>query len=186
MWEEAGLTGKAEELREYLSSIVSIETGVLAVEAFGLRSKVLPLRYAFTIPVIAGLRSTETPVYLPDLFLLVTASFWAPVTLWACTSLFIPLLFAYFFNLTIRPIHRHASKADSHARTASRVDPLMFNVAKALVTYMVYSQRAKLGGLFADETIDAVRGAVPGGLHGLFIGAAIGALTSIYDAILSI
>lgn len=185
LWENAGIVERAEGLRESLSSVVSIEALVLAIEAWGLRSQVLPLRYAFTIPAIAGLRSSGWPVYLPDLFLLLTSSFWSPVTLWASTSFLVPLAFAYFFNLTLRNksghpgIHSHQSSQPIY-----QFDPLTFNVIKALFTYLVYWQNVKFGGFVGQESVDTVRTAVPGGATGILIGSAVGALTSIYEAIL--
>lgn len=184
-WEDSGFTERIEALREYLSSVVSIESVVLAIEAFGLRSEVLPSRYAFTVPAIAGLSSSGWPVYLPDLFMLLSSAFWAPLTLWASTSLFAPLLFAYFFNLTLRARHAHAGARGQYApQPTHKVDPLTFNIVKALASYIVYSNRATFGGALADDTIETIRRAVPGGAEGLLIGSSIGALVSIYDAIL--
>ncbi len=184
-WEESGFTERIEGLRDYLSSVVSIESVVLAFEAFGLRSEVLPSRYAFTIPAIAGLGISGWPVYLPDLFMLLTSTFWAPLTLWASTSLFVPLLFAYFFNLTLRA--RHAQGGRGYYQTLQptyKVDPLTFNIVKALASYVVYSHPTTMSGMFSVDTVDTIRRAVPGGVEGLMIGSSIGALASIYDAIL--
>ncbi|KAI9887984.1 MAG: hypothetical protein M1823_000241 [Watsoniomyces obsoletus] len=181
VWEDVGLRERAESLRDYLSSVVSIETAILAIEANGLRSEVLPLRYAFTMPPVSGLTSSAMAVHLPDLFVVLTSSFWSPVILWSITSLFAPLLFGYFFNLTLRARQAHSGQ-QTHQPT-HRVDPLTFNITKALISYLVYSQRFRLG-LFVDETIDRTQAAIPGGLHGLLIGAAIGGLTSLYEAIL--
>ncbi len=184
VWEDAGLRERAEGVRDYLSSVVSIETAILAIEANGLRSEVLPLRYAFTMPVIQGLTSSAMAVHLPDLFVLLTSTFWSPITLWATTSILAPLLFGYFFNLTLRARQAHASQRPHHPHQPThRVDPLTFNLAKALISYLVYSQRLRLG-LFAEETIDRTQAAIPGGVQGLLIGAAIGGLTSVYEAIL--
>ncbi|KAI9793244.1 MAG: hypothetical protein M1816_000665 [Peltula sp. TS41687] len=180
LWENAGIVERAEGLRDSLSSVVSIEALVLAIEAFGLRSQVLPFRYAFTIPAIAGLGSSGWPVHLPDLFLMLTSSFWSPVALWASTSLLVPLFFAYFFNLTLR---NNQSPLES-SQPIYRFDPLAFNVVKALFTYLVYGQNVNFGGLVGRETVDTVRAAVPGGSTGILIGSAVGALTSIYEAIL--
>lgn len=185
LWEAAGITERAENLRESLSSVVTIEAMALAMEALGLRSKVLPLRYAFTIPAIAGLRSSGWPVSLPDLFLLLTSSFWSPVLLWASTSFFVPLLFAYFFNLTLKAKSTQSGIRPQHSvQPTYQFDPLAFNVVKALATYLVYSQGATFGGVIGQDSIDTVRASVPGGAGGILIGAAIGGLTSIYEAIL--
>ena len=184
-WESLGLTEKVEALRESLSSVVSIESAILLIEAFGLRSEVLPSRYAFTIPAIMGLSSTGWPVYLPDLFVCLSTSFWAPVSLWALTSLFVPLFFAYFFNLTLKAKRAHSGSHNQHAHQPTQmVDPLTFNIVKALTAYAVYSCRGRFGGIFTDDTVDTIQRTVPGGVEGFFIGSSIGVLTSIYDAIL--
>ncbi|KAI9835824.1 MAG: hypothetical protein M1838_005190 [Thelocarpon superellum] len=182
-WDQSGVTEQAEWLRSTLSSVASIENLVLAVEAYGLREEVLPSRYAFTIPAIALLRTPAWPVFLPDLFLLLTSSLWSPVTLWLATSLTLPLAAAFFINLTLK--HKPSGLSTrAHAKTAQTFDPLTFNVVKALVAFVVYSQDVKFGGWLSDDSVDRVRGAVPGGAEGIIIGAAIGVLTSLYDAVL--
>ena len=184
-WDHSGLTERAEGWRQTLSSVTTIELIVLAVECFYLRSEVLPSRDACTSPAVALLRSSDWPVYLPDLFFLLTATFWAPFTLWATTSLGLPLLFAYFFNLTLK--HRPGSTTRSTAasnKAAHNFDPLMFNVAKALVSFLVYSQDYKLGGLIGDDSVETVKTALPGGTQGVLITSGIGALASLYDAVL--
>lgn len=183
--DNAGLAEKAEDLRESLSSVVSIEALVLAIEALGLGFEVLPLRYAFTTPAIAGLNFPQWHIHLPDLFQLLTTSFWAPVTLWALTSLFLPLAFAYFFNFALKTettnarTHHHDS-----ARLTQKFDPLSFNIAKALVTYMVYNRGVRLNGVVGDYSVARVCAGVPGGSQGILIGSGIGVLTTLYEAIL--
>ncbi|KAI9668945.1 MAG: hypothetical protein M1817_005168 [Caeruleum heppii] len=184
VWDHYGVVERAEDLRESLSSVASIETIVLAVEAFGLRSEVLPLRYAFTIPAVATLRTSDVNVFLPDMFFLLTASFWSPFTLWFLTSIAVPLLFAYFFNLTLKHKSTHGHARAQLTKASHVFDPLTFNLAKALTAFLVYSQEVKFGGLLGYETVDRVRQAIPGGTEGILIGAAVGAVTSLYDAAL--
>jgi len=181
-WDNANLTEYAESTRDYLSTVASIEFLALAIEAFGLRSEVLPMRYAFTIPANRALSTSDLPVMIPDLFLLLTSSFWSPFSLWLFTSLLLPLACAYFFNLTLKAKHAHGSRACS-SQTA-QTDPLTFNIAKALVTWLVYSQGVDLGGLVDRESVLKVNSSVPSGYLGMMIGAGIGALTSIYEAVL--
>lgn len=182
-WDKAGVTEYVESTRDYLSTVTSIEFLALLVEAYGLRSEVLPMRYAFTIPAIRALRTSDLPVMIPDLFLLLTSNFWAPFSLWLTTSLLIPLAFAYFFNLTLKAKHGHATRG-RHAPTA-QFDPLTFNVTKMLVTWLVYSQGVHFGGLVSPSSVLKVEFSVPGGYLGMMIGAAIGILTSIYEAVLT-
>jgi hypothetical protein len=118
---------------------------------------------------------------LPDFFLLLTNFFWSASTLWATTSLFVPLLFGYFFNLTLKTKSSHGNYV---SRPTHNVDPLTFNLAKGLITWLVYARGARFRGLFADETVERVNNAVPGGYLGVLIGAGLGAVVSIYDAVL--
>ncbi|KAI9756550.1 MAG: hypothetical protein M4579_003809 [Chaenotheca gracillima] len=183
-WDDSGVTKRAEGIRDALSSVVSIEAATLAIEAIGLRPEILPLRYAFTIPPLALLKTAAWPVALPDFFLILTSSFWAPLTLWITTSLTVPLIFAYFFNLTRQGKSGHAGTRSRSANTGYEFDPLTFNVAKALIAILVYSQDVKFGGLIGNESVERIRGSVPGGIQGILLGAGIGALASIYEAVL--
>ena len=182
VWDRANITEYAESARDYLSTVTSIEFLALAIEAFGLRSEVLPMRYAFTIPANRALGTSDLPVMIPDLFLLLTSAFWSPFSLWLSISLLLPLACAYFFNLTLKAKHAHGTRGRS-SQTA-QIDPLIFNTAKALITWLVYSQGVKFGGLVGQETVAKVNGAVPGGYLGMMIGAGIGTLTSMYEAVL--
>lgn len=183
IWHKLGITERAESIRENLSSIVGIEAFILGVEAFGLRCEVLPLQHILTIPANSTLWTPEIPVKFPDLFLLFTSSFWSPTLLWLSTSLFLPLLSAYFFNLTLNTKNNHGTRSHS-AQPLYRVDPLTFNVVKALLTWLVYSQDVRFWGMVDDMDVFRIRYSVPGGYPGLLIGAALGALTSVYEAIL--
>ncbi|KAF4302028.1 hypothetical protein SLS57_003768 [Botryosphaeria dothidea] len=179
-WTNSGVTDYAEYIREVLSSVVGVEAAVVLVEAFYLQKQVMPWFYFFDIPAINALGTNSYPVQFPELFVLLTSSFWSPSLLWANTSLFIPLFFAYFFNLTLKS----TVPGVTSKKPAYQVDPLTFNIAKALVSYMVYGQGVRFSGLVADETVLTVADALPGGHHGVLIGAGIGALASIYEAVL--
>ncbi len=182
-WEWAGVTEYIESVRFRLSSVPSIVLLALWIEAYGLRSEVLPMRYAFTIPAIRALRTSDLPVMIPDLFLLLTGAFWAPFSLWLLTSLLLPSTVAFFFNLSLRAKTMSATRA-RHGELDVQIDPLAFCVAKALITWLIYARGAEFGGLFSEETVEKVNGSVPGGYWGVMIGAGIGALTSIYEAVL--
>ncbi|KAF2456260.1 hypothetical protein BDY21DRAFT_386670 [Lineolata rhizophorae] len=191
---QSGAAEAVEYVREALSSVVGIEACALLAEAWGLQRETLPWRYAFDLPAVPLLGTRALPVRVPDFFLLVTSFFWAPSSLWAATSLLVPLLAAYFFNLSLKARPAAAAAAGGKAATAtsasasaaaeSKLDPLAFNVAKALVTYLVYAKGVRFGGLVSDETVGRVDGAVPGGYAGVLIGAGIGALGSLYAAVL--
>jgi hypothetical protein len=171
----------AEATRESLSTVVSVEALIIAFEAYGLRKELLADRYAFTIPVIKYITSVEYPVKIPDLFLLLTSSFWGPAALWAATSFFIPLVLAYFFNLTSKPkTSRSSSKSFSYA-----FDPLTFNIVKALLTYVVFVQDYTFGGLVDLTHVARINGALYGGPSSVLVGSAIGILVTFYEAIIS-
>jgi hypothetical protein len=183
VWKKSGATEAAEQLRESLSTVVSVELITLFIEFLGLQNELVPRRYAFTFPAIPILNTREYPVMLSDMFMVLTSSFWGPFSLWAATSIFIPLVFSYFFNLTLKTKTKHTtSRSQSHE--SYRADPLTFNIVKALVSWLVYSEGATLGGSISKESVDRINSSVPGGYRGILIGSAIGAVTSIYEAAL--
>ena len=178
-FEESGALEIAQDTRETLSSVVSVEALIIAFEAFCLRREVLSDRFAFTIPAISLLHTSTYDVKIPDMFLLLTSSFWGPALLWATTSLFVPLLISYFFNLTTKP-----STGKSSSRFEYKFDPLTFNVVKALLTYVVFQQDATFGGLVNLEHVARINSALYGGPMGVLTGCGIGVLVTFYEAVL--
>jgi hypothetical protein len=176
-YEDSGIVEYTHATRETLSTVVAVETLIYAFELYNLRFEVLPDRYAFTIPAISFLGTNDYAVKIPDLFLLLTSSFWGPATLWIFTSLLIPLLAAYFFNLTSKP----------RARTTHynySFDPLTFNVAKALLTFVIFGQDVTFGGLIDLEHVARINSALYGGWKGVIVGTGIGALFTLYEAVI--
>lgn len=173
LWEQAGLTTYAESARESLSTVTGIQVLLLAFEMYGLQRAVLPWRDAFSVPAL-NIRDPFR-VTLPDVFVLVTSAFWAPSSLWLSTSLFAPLIFSWFFNLTV------------NAKRSARytVDPLVFSVAKAVTAWLVYGPPGyNAGGLVSGTTALRVNIAVPGGWFGIVIGSLIGMMASLYEVAL--
>jgi len=150
--------------RYTLSSAIAIELLTLFIEAWGLRSQVLPMRYLTTFPAMPALGTGELAVKIPDLFALLTLGFWGPVGLWLATSVGTPLIGAWMFNLT------HGQRD---------YDPVSFNVVKGLVAWIVYAK----GGV-SGASKGVVEKGVPGGAVGMMIGAGVGVLVSIYEALL--
>lgn len=111
-----------------------------------------------------ALGTGELAIKIPDLFTVLTIGFWGPVGLWAITSVFLPLVGAWFINLT---------------EGGRSYDPVSFNVVKGLVAWVVYV-RGGVGG----ESKGVVEKGVPGGAQGLLVGAGIGVLASLYEALL--
>jgi hypothetical protein len=179
-FEDSGMIETTQSARESLSNVVSVEAIIIAFEAYCLRKEILADRYAFTVPAISFLGTSEYPIYVPDLFLLLTGSFWGPALLWAFTSLFVPLLAAYFFNLTSRP--RPGRGHSTHFNYT--FDPLTFNIIKALLTYVVYAQDVTFGGLVDLEYVARINSALYGGPSSVLVGCAIGVLITFYEAII--
>ena len=176
----SGIQEGIEHLREICSSVVGVQMTALIMELWGLQRAILPRAPAFAIPAfnLGALTTPRIHVWLPDFFRLVTPDFWSTGLLWASTSIFIPLLFAYFYNLSSRTVKRDGTTA-----IVSRyaVDPLTFNIVKALVTWIVYAQGFTFG--LVDETVVLhVDNAMFGGANGMMIGSFIGMLVSLYEA----
>ncbi|VUC36914.1 unnamed protein product [Clonostachys rosea] len=184
IYQETGINEVTEATRSSLSTVHSIVFLVSLFELYFIRREILADKYAFTIPAISFLKTSDYPVYLPDMFLLLTGSFWSPAFAWALTSFILPTFFGYFFNL-------NAASTSSGPRTRSRphvpeylVDPVSFSIAKALFSYVVYAQGVTFGGLLSDVSIERLAGAVYGGYKGVLTGTAITGLISMYDAVL--
>ncbi|KAL2874369.1 hypothetical protein SGCOL_010450 [Colletotrichum sp. CLE4] len=182
LYDQSGIQEGTQAVRSSLSTVTSVLFTVAAFEAWNLRAEVLPLRYAFTIPAIPALGTNFYPVYVPDAFLFVTSSFWSPVALWTLTSVLIPSLFGYFYNLSA------ASHPQPRGRKSStveyNVDPLVFSIVKALISFVVYAQKVSFGGWINENSIDRINGALYGEWKGILTGAAITGLVSLYDAVL--
>ncbi|CZR59864.1 uncharacterized protein PAC_09758 [Phialocephala subalpina] len=177
--EKAGITESAEATREYLSTVFTVQSLIVAFELWNLRKEVLADRYVFTIPSVPYIKTQPYDVWIPDLFLLLTSSFWGPTSLYATTSLIVPLAAAYFFNLTAKP-----SRGRQSAHFNYTFDPLTFNIVKALLTYVIYGQDVTFGGLVDLESVARINSALFGGYQGLLVGTGIGALVTLYEAVL--
>ncbi|KAI0134075.1 hypothetical protein BJ170DRAFT_183624 [Xylariales sp. AK1849] len=183
LYQESGITEATHATRESLSTVTSILFVVSAFELYFLRHEVLPDRYAFTIPAISLLGTKDYPVLIPDLFLLLTSSFWSPTLLWLFTSSVLPTAIGYFFNLSVA--HQSGRRTRTHNPNPDYVvDPLTFSIVKALISFVVYGQKVTFGGWIDEESIARVSGAVYGGYKGILVGTAITGLISIYDAVL--
>jgi len=193
LWAKTHIMDGIDYCREELSSVLMIQLIVLLLEGGGMQYNTLRTLSVYTNPSTSGLPFKE--LRIPDLTYLLTEGFWAPATLWSLTNWALPLLISYFVNLTVNSNTRHKS-----SRRQYTVDPLTFNIARALLVYGAYSlpvaDPALAGeagvkvaytpgwGPFAGETVDTVRGMVPGSYHGMLISSLIGGLYSVYDAIL--
>ncbi|KAK0635798.1 hypothetical protein B0T17DRAFT_485333 [Bombardia bombarda] len=206
LYERSRIAEARQVTRELLSTVTSVLFSVAAFELLYLRREVLPDRYAFTIPAVGWLGTADHPVSLPDMFALVTAEFWSPALTWALTSLVLPSLVGYFFNLSAasgggggvvassgngkgRPTRAAAAAAAAAAQQQEKgpeyvVDPLAFSIAKAVATYVVYAQGVTFGGLISPVAVARINSALYSGWKGVLVGTAITGLTAVYDAVL--
>ncbi|RMX72299.1 hypothetical protein D0869_14759 [Hortaea werneckii] len=194
-----GLPRTLDSLRETCSSLSGIQGFFMLLETFSLHRVVLPWIYSgldLPLPFLpdsltthrGGFLPRKIELFYPDLFQLLSSDFWFPTLLWSSTSLLLPALAAYFFNLTLRPVHRRASGSSGGgvAVTVARYtfDPLMFNVVKAIATWMVYSRGVGMGGRIGEEVVGTVEGAMWGGYQGVLVGCYVCVLASVYEAVL--
>lgn len=185
IYQDSGIGDVSQATRDTLSTVTSVLAVISAWELFCIRPEILPSRYAFTIPSVGLLGTSDYPIHLPDLFLVVTASFWSPFLTWALTSLVLPGVLGYFFNLSATSNQGPRTRAKAAAQAAEyNVDPLTFSIVKALISFVVYGQGVTLGGLLSETSIERLNGAVYGGYKGILTGTAVTALVSIYDAVL--
>lgn len=184
IYQESGITERTLAVRESLSTVTAIIFTIAAFELWCLKREVLPNVYAFTIPSFPALGNNPQPVYVTDIFQILTSTFWSPVLTWTATSLVLPSIFGYFYNLSAasRPTVRRGRSA-ANAEPDYNVDPLVFSIIKALASFLVLGQRVTLG-LVETDSIDRINSALYGGWQGVLTGAAITGLVSVYDAVL--
>lgn len=184
LYEESGIEETTSRVRSGLSTVRSIFLVVQLFEAYFLRHEVLSDRYAFTIPAVSWLGTHDYPVHLPDMFLLLTSSFWSPVLLYLTTSCVLPAVAGYFFNLSAANHHHPGRGRPRSSQPDYEVDPLTFSIVKALLTFVVYNQGVTFGGLVSELSVARINSALYGGWKGVVTGAAIVGVTAFYDAVL--
>ncbi|CAK7202559.1 hypothetical protein SEUCBS139899_005283 [Sporothrix eucalyptigena] len=186
IYADSGITEVTQATRESLSTVYAIALLVSAFEWFNLRAEVLPARYAFSIPAIRFLGTSDYAISLPDVFLLLTTSFWTPVTLYFLISIAIPSFFGYFFNLSAASGSHHTGRGRSRpfSNAEYAVDPLTFSVAKAILVYVVQAQGVSFCGWVDQLAVARINSALYGGWQGAITGAAVTGLVSLYDAVL--
>lgn len=173
-----GITEAIDYVREGLSSVTAVHGTILFLEAMALQRTVLLWNHAFDIPPLAIIGTPSIAVRVPDLFLLLTSAFWQPTLLWLATSILIPASVAYFYNLSTITVRRGGART-TVARYA--VDPLTFNIVKALISYVVYENDYALG-IFDNHAAYEIQHVMPGGKSGFLISSGIGALVALYEA----
>ncbi|EKV11898.1 putative cupin -type protein [Penicillium digitatum] len=182
VWTATGLVDRAHSLRAMLSSVKAIEIIVLLFESGSLAKELIPIRYLTTTPPVQVAQIPAIPIRVPDLFVLLEGAFWAPFSLWFLTCLVLPLVSAYFVNLSWK-----ASSSARRIRSASNLaqfDPLTFNIVKALLVHVVFGNDFNFFGIYSRYAVGKVVDSVPGGSIGLLTGSAVGGVSALYEAIL--
>lgn len=195
IWDKTRIDEAKEWLRETASSVSAIQTLILILEAATLQYNTLSdTHYLFDSPAAAGFNARE--FRFPNLTKLAGSGWWGPATLWSLTNWALPLVFSYFFNLTLRTNTRHKSSKSQYT-----IDPFTFNIAKAILAYSAYyvyttADASLLGhpntvlaqtpgwGPFSESSVATVRDNILGGYYGIQIGSLVGVLVSLYDAAL--
>ncbi|CAD0110236.1 unnamed protein product [Aureobasidium uvarum] len=178
LWTSSHIMDVLEEARLDLSSITGIHFTILLLESAALHYATVPWKFAFDFPSLFGFPSFA--VFLPDIFVFLTHHYWAPSLLWATMNFWAPLATGWLFNLSLK-----LKKKDGFEdyRPVYRIDPLMFSIAKGLMSWMVYAQGNRLYGTFTEQTVTTVENAMPYGYSGSMVAAYIGIATSIWDGI---
>ena len=178
----SGLVGTVDALRQKVSVGGSVELLGLALEVAGLRAGLLPGKFLTTLPASRALGTGEIPVRVPDLFALLRADFWSVFLLWFLASVLLPMTAAYFFNVTLKVKGARGTRAAGAG--VLEYDPLTFNVAKGLIAYVVFGCGFQVFDLPSFASRAMIEDHVPGGYKGIIISTGIGALVSLYEAIL--
>lgn len=181
LYKDFGFTEANYNTRDALSTVTSILFCISAFELYHLRKEVLTDRYAFTVPAIGFLGTPDYPVEVPDMFLLLSNSFWNPVLLWTFTSILIPAFFGFYFNLSAAHQTDRRRRANGYDFV---IDPLIFSIAKGVISYIVYQQGVSLGGWVDPTSVARINSAIYGGWKGVLTGAFISGVASFYDAVL--
>lgn len=176
----------SDHARDLLSSPLAFNALAFAIEFVALLRGLVQLRHAFGVP--NPFLGKVVAVALPDVFVFITPEFLAPLTLFLTTNLILPILVAYFFNYSLKSATSHAHntrRAAAQQDAAPLVDPLVFNITKGLLAYLVYGAHS-LTGLYpySANTITNVNSALYFGHRGLVTSSAIGATIALYEAVL--
>jgi hypothetical protein len=183
-WVRSGVQESSNWVRSKMSSVRAVETIVMAVEGVCLMKDLIPIRYLTTIPAVPAINSPEFALRVPDLFMLVDGAFWAPFSLWLLTSYLLPLLFAYFFNISLQASGSPVPETRKGHKARPEFDPLSFNITKAVIAYVVYAHHFNFMGLYSNFSIERVNVSVPFHWPGMLTTAAIGTVGTLYEAIL--
>lgn len=180
------ITEYSSGLRDLLSSPLAVNGLALAIEGGALLSYLVELRHAFgiTIPYFGR----YVPVKAPDVFAFITPDFWSPFSLFMVTTVFLPMIIAYFINYPLKSSTSHSygtRRASAQQEAAPAIDPFVFNVAKGLLSYLIFAAPSKSEVVpLSTNPIHKVNSGVYFGYHGLITSSIIGATVALYEAVL--
>lgn len=181
MLNRSGIPDATASTREMLSSVHAVTTILLLLEAVALNGTLIPSRHAFDLPLpflnaLTGGAPAKLDVRFPDLFVLLTADFWAPTLLWLTISTLIPAVSGWMVNLT----QAHGvSRKHQYA-----VDPVVFNVVKGVMAWLVFVRRWQIGGLVDPKVAGTVDGCIWGGVWGMIVASGAGAFAGVWEGVL--
>jgi hypothetical protein len=185
-FERTHITEFSEWARDALSSPLAFIALTFALELAALSRGLIELRHAFGIPV--PFFGKVVPVSLPDVFVFITPEFLAPLTLFVTVNGILPILVGYFFNYSLKTASSHGHntrRAAAAQEAAPLVDPLVYNIAKGLLAYLVYGTTGVNGAYpFSANTVSIVNSAIPFGYSGVVTSSFIGATIALYEAVL--
>lgn len=185
-YERSPIHEYSDQIRDMLSSSVTINILAILLEAYGLRTEILPNKLLAEVSPVAYLKSTKTKIYVPDLFQTLSTSFWAPFILWILTTIVTPALISYFINLPLKQLPGHSyntRRASIKQSPRMQFDPFIFNLAKGLMAFLVFAGHFRVG-LFQHYTVALVNDSVPGRYQGMLLTSGLGAIVSLYEAVL--
>jgi hypothetical protein len=152
----SGIPEAIDWAREACSSLVAVHATFLFMEAYSLSKLVMPWKYMFDIPAIR----------------------WKPTLLWSATNLLVPLMFAYFYNLTVHTVKRNNARVRV---VRYNYDPLVFNIVKCMIVSAVYGA-GFLHGYVDDEVAIAIGESQYSGYSGMMMGCFVCGLCSLWEA----
>lgn len=174
----SGIPEAIDWARESCSSLAAVHATFLFIEAYGLSKVVMPWKYAFDIPAVPAIGLHSQAVDIPDLFALLTPEFWLPTLLWSATNLFVPLAFAYFYNLTVHTVKRNNARVRV---VRYNYDPFTFNVVKCMLVSTVYGAYL-LDGWVSGSTVRTVNNSQYGGYTGVLMHCYVCGLYALWEA----
>ena len=205
--ERLQIAERADKFRDFASSPFAIAFFAIMFEFYGVRKALIPIEKFGSFSLSRG---SKQDFVAPNVFVFLEPhKFWAPFSLWALTSLILPLTISYFINLPLKAHSSHSygtRRATSHAEVQNQYDPFVYFISKALIAYLVYAlhlpalavklplqtgtlqtgqaNAPALLGIYSNYAISLINAAIPGGYSSIYTTSAIGAAISLYEAAL--